>query len=327
MLRLCNILRTFCLVFTTLTFVGTTSVNADEIKGVKGMLKKAVEAGDEAAFDTVLAMALATWPGKRGVILETAEGLQASWMDIEQIEEIKVAREAVAAAEAASRARGIVYYLDPALWNGQAELGAGSSTGDTDEKSLSIGLSFNRKFGPAWEHDLDLDFDYARSSGVTKRQKFVTKYEAIWRPWKSVFLLNYTELELDSFSGYDYRVVENIGVGFDLLSKGSHRLRVEGGPGLRFSRFKETGLNETEFLGRLSTTYDWKISDTMSLRDRASVIFASESTTLKNALQFSARLNAHLAARLSFDVQYDSAPPLGTAAWDTSTRATLVYGF
>lgn len=323
---ICNSLRSFCLLFIALAFVGTTSVQADEIKNVKGMLKMAVEAGDEAAFDTVLSMALVTWPEKRIAILKMAEGLQVSWLAEDQIEEINVAREAALSAEAASRARGIIYYLDPALWNGQAELGAGSSTGDTDEKSLSVGLSFHRNFG-SWEHDLDFDFDYARSSGETKRQKFVSKYETIWRPWKSAFLLNYTELELDRFSGYDYRVVENIGVGFDLISKGNHRFRVEGGPGLRFSRFKETGINETEFLGRLSTTYDWKISDTMSLRDRASVIFASGSTTLKNGLEFSAKLNAHLAARLSFDVQYDSAPPLGTAAWDTSTRATLVYGF
>ena len=325
--RLCNLLRSFCLLLPAFIFFGTAEVYADDIKSVKGMLKKAVEAQDEAAFDTVLSMALMTWPGKRVAILKAAEGLQANWMAEEQIAEIEVAAKVAVAAEEASRARGIVYYLDPALWNGQAELGAGSSTGDTDEKSLSIGLSFNRKFGPEWEHDLDLDFDYARSSGITKRQKFVTKYETIWRPWKSAFLLNYTELELDRFSGYDYRVVENIGIGFDLISNSNHRFRIEGGPGLRFSQFKETGENETEFLGRLSTTYDWKISDTMTLRDRASVIFATVSTTVENDIQFSAKINAHLAAKLSFGTKYDSAPPLGTSAWDTSTRATLVYGF
>lgn len=324
--RLCNLFRILCVSIVAIMSVGAASVHADEIKSVKGMLQKAVDNGDEASFDTVLAMALATWPDKRGAILEMAEGLQIDWMATEQVEEIAIAREAVAAAEAASRARGIIYYLDPALWNGQAELGAGSSTGDTDEKSLSVGLSFNRAFGK-WEHDLDFDFDYARSSGETKRQKFVTKYETIWRPWNSAFLLNYTELELDEFSGYDYRVVENIGIGFDLLNSGAHKLRVEGGPGLRFSKLETTGDTETEFLGRLSTTYDWNISDTMTLRDRTSVIFATESTTLKNDLQFSAKLNSHLAARLSFGVQYDSAPPEGTAAWDTSTRATLVYGF
>lgn len=325
--RLCNLFRSAFVTFFLLAFAATSMAHADEIKSVKGMLEKAVERGDEASFDTVLTMALATWPDKRGALLEMAEGIQVDWMATDQIEEIVIAREAAAAAEAASRARGIIYYLDPALWNGQAELGAGSSTGDTDEKSLSVGLSFHRKFGPQWEHDLDMDFDYARSSGETKRQKFVGKYETIWRPWSSAFLLNYTELELDRFSGYDYRVVENIGVGFDLLNKGAHKLRLEGGPGLRFSQFKETGETETEFLGRLSTTYDWKISETMALRDRTSVIFATESTTFENDLQFQAKLNSHLAARLTLGVKYDSAPPEGTAAWDTSTRATLVYGF
>lgn len=300
---------------------------ADEVASVKVMLSKALENNDKTAFDVVLNMATASWPDKRGAILKTAQALKAEWMEVSHIAEIKTADAEAVASEVASRARGFVYFVDPKLWNTQLELGAGSSTGDTDEKALAIGLRFNRKFGPAWEHDLDMDFDYARSSGTTKRQRFISKYEAIWRPWKTAFLLNYTELELDRFSGYDYRLVENIGVGFDLLNKGNYKFRVEGGPGVRFSQFEVSGIRETEFLGRLSTTFDWKISDNMTLEDKTSVIFASVSTTIENALRLSAKINSHMTARLSFDTKYDTAPPLGTSAWDTSTRATLVFGF
>jgi len=327
MTRLCNLLRSFGVMFFITVFLSSGAVYADDIKSIRSMLKKSVETGDQAAFDTVLHMALATWPDKRSAILMEAEALQADWMAITQLEELEAAREAAVATEQASRARGIIYYLDPVLWNGQINLGASASTGDTEETSFAVGLSFNRQFGPEWEHGLDLDFDRTTSSGVTKRQRFVTKYETTWRPWDKTFLLNYVELELDHFSGYDYRIVENIGVGFQLVDSVRHKLRLEGGPGLRFSKEEETGFTNTEFLGRLSSTYDWKVSSTMSLRDRTSVIFATTSTTVENDLRLTAKLNSHLSARISFKARYDSAPPLGTSAWDTVTRASLVFGF
>ncbi|MBV1901205.1 MAG: DUF481 domain-containing protein [Kordiimonadaceae bacterium] len=327
MQRVSKFLRSAVFFLAVVFVTGSQPVRADDVATVKVMLEKALETKNKAAFDAVLNVAVVAWPDKRSLILKIAQDVQADWLDATHIEEINMAQKAAVEAEVASKARGIIYFIDPKLWNAQAELGAGSSTGDTNEKALSIGLKFNRKFGKKWEHDLDMDFDYARSSGTTKRQRFLTKYETIWRPWESAFLLNFTELELDRFSGYDYRVVENIGVGFDLLDTDRYKLRVEGGPGIRFSQLEDTGLRETEFLGRLSTTFDWKISEYLSLRDKTSVIFATESNTVENDLRLSAKLNNHMTARLSFDTKYDSNPPINTSAWDTSTRVTLVFGF
>lgn len=306
---------------------GPVALYADSnMSSVEAMLEKAADVDNADYFQTVLEMALQTWPDKRTKILALADKVKAQWLMAEYVEEIEVQRKEMAAKEAASRARGLMHYLDPKLWNGKAELGAGSSTGDTEEKSLAAGLHFDRKFDD-WEHNIDMSFDYARSGSTTTRQRFVTKYETIWRPWSSVFLLNYTELEVDRFSGYDYRVVENLGIGFDVFESKKQKLRFEGGPGVRFSKLETEGTLETEYLGRLSSTYDLKLSENLSLRDKTSVIFASESTTMENVAQFSAKINSSLAARLGFEVKYDSAAPENTAVWDTATRATLVYGF
>lgn len=322
-----NRFRTFFVSF-LLVSAGTAPVISDDtLNSVKAMLSKAAETDKPRQFQTALELALQTWPSKRSDILEMADDIKAQWLLADYQQEIEEFRQEEAAQEAASRARGVIHYLDPKLWNGQAELGAGSSTGDTQEKSLAAGLHFDRKFGEDWEHSLDMNFDFARSGSTTTRQRFVTKYEALWRPWGSVYLLNYTELELDKFSGYDYRVVENLGIGFDVFKSETHKLRLEGGPGVRFSKLEAENMVETEYLGRLSTTYNLKISDNLTLQDKASVIFASESTTLENATHFSAKINSSLAARLGFEVKYDSAAPVDTAAWDTATRATLVYGF
>ncbi len=315
----------------------TPAALADGSKGYDKLLATAVTSDDKATFDVILQTALATWPSDREAILALAKGLKAEWMEPAQIQEVEEAEARKVAAEEASKARGMIYYLDPALWNGQAELGATSSTGDSDEQSISMGLSFHRDFGTRWSHDLDLNFDFGRNSGETTRQRFVTKYEAIWRPWKGLYAVNYTELELDRFSGYDYRVIENIGIGHQFLDTKRQKLRVEGGPGVRISRFEATfdefgallspTMTETEFLGRVSTTYELKLTDSVTFKDRASVLVGVDMTTVENWMELTARINAHLAARMSFEVQYESAPPVGTAAWDTITRAALVYDF
>lgn len=322
-------------------FVGawviSTPASASD-KGYDALLQTAVDAGDRATFDIILETALATWPDDREAILALAEGLKSEWLEPAFIAEVEEAVARKVAAEEASRARGIIYYLDPALWNGQAEIGGSSSTGDADEQSGAIGLSFNRSFGDRWEHDLDLKLDLARANGESTKERFVTKYEVLWKPWEDAFLLNYTEFELDKFSGYDYRLVENLGFGYKFLQTERQTLRLEGGPGLRINKIEATfddgtGLQLTppetiyEFVGRMAANYEIKLTSDITLSDRATLLLGTESTTLENWVQMSARVNSHLMARVSFEARYDSAPPLGTEAWDTITRAALVFDF
>ncbi len=307
----------------------------DPSAGVIEMLKTAAAANDKDTFDTLLETALKTWPAKRIALLKSARTISETWMPQAYLDELAAAKAAEEAAEAASRARGIMYYLDPKLWEGQAQLGGSTSSGDSDEQGVSAALSFERAFGPKWNHSFNFKFDFGRSEGVTTRQRFVGQYEVMWKPWTDVFLLNFTELELDKFSGFDYRVIENIAVGTEVFRSANQSLRVEGGPGIRISGVEATledGMvvpahTSKEFLGRLSSTYELKLSDNLTFKDRISAIYGTESTTLENWAQFSARINSHMQARLSFEVKYDSLAPIGTSAWDTATRATLVYDF
>ncbi|WP_262693322.1 DUF481 domain-containing protein [Kordiimonas aquimaris] len=309
-----------------LATIGFGTVHAATPPGVEDMLKSAAEE-NRATFDIVLRLALDTWPDARLDILQTASAVRSEWLEAPQIEEIAVAEAAAVEAERKSRARGILYYLDPSLWNAQAQVGATSSTGDTDEQAVSAGLQFNRAFGERWEHNLNLDFDFARSNGFTTRRRLLTRFETLYKPWKQFYVLNYLEIDLNRFSGFDYRILDNVAIGAQLFKNDRQSLRLEGGPGVRLNKFEDTGATETEFLGRISSTYDLKLTDNINFNDRASVIFGTGSITFDNRAAVSAQINTSLSARLAFQVQYDSDAPLGSAAWDTLTRATLVYAF
>lgn len=303
------------------------SAYADTPAGIEDLLKTAIVNDDQKAFDMVVDMAVETWPASRLNILQLASTLRREWLTENEVKELLDAEAEAVEAERKSRARGIIYYLDPSLWNAQAQVGAASSTGDTDEQSASLGVSFSREFGSLWEQSLNIDFDFARSQGDTTRRRLLTRVETLYKPWKDLYLLNYLEVDLNKFSGFDYRILDNVALGTQLIKTDRQSLRLEGGPGVRFNKFEDTGLTETEFLGRISSTYDLKLTDNLSFNDKASVIFGTGSMTIDNRASFAAQINSSLAARLSFQVQYDSEAPLGAAAWDTLTRATLVYDF
>lgn len=304
-----------------------TVAAADAPEGIEEMLKTAIAREDKRAFDMLVATALDTWPGNRVDILKLAGDLRREWMPAAFIKEVAEADAAAAEAERQSRARGFIYFVDPELWNAAAQVGAATSTGDTDEQSFTVGLSFNRAFGERWEHDLKVDFDFARSRGDTTRRRLLTRYETLFKPWDEFYLLNYVEADFNKFSGYDYRLLDSIAIGAQLLKSDRQSLRLEGGPGVRFNKFEDTGLTSTEFLGRVSSTYDLKLTENLDFQDRVSVIFGTDSITIDNRAILAAQINSSLAARLSFQVQYDSDTPIDAAAWDTITRATLVYDF
>jgi putative salt-induced outer membrane protein len=294
--------------------------------GLEDMLKTAVAKGDEAAFDTMVAMALETWPSSRVDILTVASGIQANWLSASYRQEVASAEQAAIEAEKKSRARGIIWYLDPSLWNVTAQLGASTSTGDTDEQSIAFGLAMSREFDK-WEHDINLDFDFARSRSTTTRRRLQARLNTLYKAWEGIYVANYLEVDFNRFSGFDYRVLDSLGLGTQLLKSDRQSLRLEGGPGVRFNKFEDTGETSTEFLGRVSSTYELKLTDNIDFKDQASAIFGTGSFTFDNRASLSAQINTSLAARLSFQVQYDSDAPVASAPWDTITRATLVYKF
>lgn len=59
----------------------------------------------------------------------------------------------------------------------------------------------------------------------------------------------------------------------------------------------------------------------------SSVLYAETSTQIGNSLAVTSALTGALSARFSFDVRYDTDPPLGFEQTDTVTRIALVYAF
>ena len=323
-----------------IALTSTVSV-ADVPDGIKGLLSTAAGNGDKATFDVVFKTALETYPGERVNILEIVKSLNPAWLTSSQAQELENVAAAKIAEEEASRARGIWYYLDPKLWNGQIQVGANSSSGDTSQQAGNVGLSFNRKFGTDWEHGFRFNFDYARREGETVQERFVGQYDGLWRAWEKGFVANFTQLEIDRFSGFDYRLTQTVSIGYQLIDNDRHKLRVEAGPGFRLNQERDVesidpltgatvitpGEDLSEIIGRVSATYNLNISDNVTFSDQVAAIFGGEFTSLRNVAQLSTKLSDNLALRLSFEANYDSPVPVNTSAFDTISRISVSYDF
>ena len=227
-----------------------------------------------------------------------------------------------------------MYYIDPKYWSPRIELGAGTASGDTDEQSLSFGLSLNREF-KNWSHNLNLTIDYAERQGVVTRERYNLIEESLWKIFNKGSLSNFTQVEFDSFSGFDWRITEVLGISYELLNSKKQKLRLTGGPGARFSRIEASltdgiltpAFTRQEAIVRLGANYSLDLGNGITFSDNVSAVGGAGSFRLDNGAMLSAQINSSLAARLRFDVVYETDVPIGTSEIDTVTRATIVYTF
>ncbi len=295
--------------------------------GAEAMLETAYASGQKTTFRTVLETALITWPDQRVLILEYAASLSGDYVLASERDEIEDHQTALEIKEQADRARGFAYVIDPKHWNMQVSLGAGSMTGDSDDKSIALGLSLNRSFNDIWDHKLKTDIGYARRAGITTQRRIQTDYELLYKAWEKSHITNFTRVESDKLSGYDLRIIETVGAGFDIITNDDYLLRLETGLGVRYTQFTLDD-NENDLLLRMASFFEMQLSDDIGLHNNTAALVASGgATSLENKFTVSAKINAHLASSFGFEVKYDSDAPIDTSKIDTVTRVSLVYDF
>ena len=211
-------------------------------------------------------------------------------------------------------------------WTGEGAVGGSYSTGNTEEIGASASLALEKR-GLDWEHDLNASFDYQRTQGTTRRERFFAGYAGKYDIGGDLFfafgLLSY---ERDRFSGIERRFTESLGAGYRIADGERFTWSVEGGPALRQTRFSD-GRNENDvnFLGR--TELAWRPTRTLKLTEIAGFVIGGDNSSYYSKSAATATILGDLSARLSLDILHETKPPEGREKTDTITRASLVYGF
>ncbi|KPF73313.1 hypothetical protein IP88_09635 [alpha proteobacterium AAP81b] len=210
-------------------------------------------------------------------------------------------------------------------WSGSGEAGAFTTSGNTRNTGIAVGATVTKE-SRKWKHKLRAMVDYQRQSGVTTKERYFAGYEGNYNITPRLYALVTLSYDRDPFSGFNSRFSESLGLGYRLIDRPNLGLSLEGGPAVRQTRFTD-GRNDNRFAGRIAGDFRWQITPILAFTETASLFADSGNTSLMSLTALTAKLGGDFSARLSFQLNTESNPPLGRANEDTISRVTLVYGF
>lgn len=283
---------------------------ADLPAGVEAMLRQAA-GRDAAALDLAESLARDAFPDRGDDIGALAGGLR---------KERKEAERAVKRQAAANIFGG---------WSGDAEAGAALSSGNSDDRTLSLRVDMLKET-VKWRHEVMAGADLQRSDGENSKERFEAGYEANYFINPRFYAAAELAWERDTFAGYRHRLTETVGAGYVVLDGDGRRLSVEGGPGARHSFLVEIPGEpsvENEFVFRAAADFTQELSDSAKFGQAVKALVGAKNTTIEATSSLTARINALFSARVAFTVRHETDPPDDRKSTDTLSRATLVYNF
>ena len=215
-------------------------------------------------------------------------------------------------------------------WYGEGSFSAGSTTGNTETTDLGLAAKVNNKMG-IWTLGVDGAADFGEIDGVETRNRFLLGGTADRAINDRLFAFGRASYEQDEFTAYDNRMFVGGGLGYIVLDNAASKWTVRGGPGVKIDKLRTApagvDAEQTGFGAFARSEYGYAFNDNVKFTNDTDVLYGEDSTQLGNVIALTANLGGGLAARVSFDVRYDTDPPAGFEDTDTATKVSLVYGF
>lgn len=208
--------------------------------------------------------------------------------------------------------------------SGSAELGYTHLSGNTNSQTLISKGQFNWQTG-YWTHTLRGEVRNVSRNGDTSAEQYLVAGRERFDLEGPHYLFGFARWDKDLFSGYEQQFTTIGGYGRDLLTNERHRLSLEAGPGYRYDRIQgEKNVSLAVAYGALA--YAWNFSASASLEQEFSMEVTNDNNTSRSLSSLIARLNTHLALKLSHEIKDTSHPPEeADAHTDHITAASLIY--
>lgn len=212
-----------------------------------------------------------------------------------------------------------------ALIKGRVELGGFVSTGNTDNIGLTANIAVSRD-GYRWRQKLNLLAEYQESAGIVSREHYLAAYEPNYKIDDRAYIYGAAQFESDKYLGYFERYSSSVGAGYSVVKTSAIGLDLELGPAYRYTRFTDHTI-ESNIAARGSAHFGWSLAPGVRLTQDAAAYVQSANSTLTGRTALGAKLFGPVSAQLSYDVSYESKPPVGRVNSDTTSRASVVYSF
>jgi len=212
-------------------------------------------------------------------------------------------------------------------WKGNAELGFVQTGGNTDTSSLNLKGKGIRN-GVEWRTTVDLGALKSQDTGATTSEKYNASIQQDWKLMESGYLFARFGYEQDKFGGYNSRMSETLGYGFDILKEEVMQWNAEVGAGARQSEDTASpAVKTSDTIVRAATVFNWKITETTAFSQELSTEGSKDGGyTTKSVTALTNQVAGNLSSKISYAVSNNSKSPTAKAS-DTILAASLVYSY
>jgi putative salt-induced outer membrane protein len=209
-------------------------------------------------------------------------------------------------------------------WTGKGELGGSMASGNSENEAVNAALELSKSYDQ-WKHTLGFAGNYGNDGESTTAQRWEVRGQSSYEFTERAYGFGAGRYEDDRFSNYDYQASLSGGLGYRIINDERTKLWVQGGPGYRFAKVRDTGETEDGLIFRGDAGFEYHLTDTTKVVDRFLIEAGSDNTYLQNDLGLEVTINGALALRVGYQVRHNTDVEPGTENTDTLTTIGLIY--
>lgn len=210
----------------------------------------------------------------------------------------------------------------------QLELGAVITAGNTKDENVR----FKGQFDAAreqWSYLASIDGFRSSKQDVLAAQRLYTVGSATYNFDPDNFVVSRVAHDDDRFSGYDSQTDFSVSYGQELLRDSENMtLRYTAGAGVRNS--KESGPAGTSFseaILRLSTDYQWQLSENARFIQALSIDAGEETSIARSETAVESDIMENLSMKFAIKLKHQTEVPLTRKKTDSEFAATVLLRF
>jgi len=209
-------------------------------------------------------------------------------------------------------------------WTGKGELGGSFASGNSENEAVNAALEMKYE-QDSWAHTVGFAGNYGNDGTDTTAQRWELRGQSDYEFTERAYWFGAARYEDDRFSAYDYQTSLSTGLGYRLIDSERTKLWVQGGPGYRFAKLRDSGESEDGLIFRGNLGWDYQFTETTKVVERFLVEAGSDNTYLQNDIGLEVTITGALGLRLGYQVRHNTDVAPGIEKTDTLTTIGLIY--
>ena len=211
-----------------------------------------------------------------------------------------------------------------AEWSGKGELGASIATGNSDNQSANAAFEIKNTVDQ-WINVVGFSGNYGNYGNTTTAQRWEIRGQSSYDFTPKAFWFGAGRYDNDRFSAYDYQGSLATGLGYRFVNTDRTKFFLQGGPGYRVSKERDTGETMDGVIFRGDMLFEQQLTSNTKVIERFLIESGSDNTYLQNDLGLEVMMSGSLGLRVGYQVRYNSDVPPGIDRTDTLTTLGLLY--